>query len=316
MSQRSEHVAAAECVALGAQHRSLEVYPNRQVNLGALSVSRALPIRERRLVGPWCFLDRFGPLTFAEGKPMDVAPHPHIGLQTVTWLHEGEVVHDDSLGYASVLRPGGVNVMTSGEGIAHAEQTPPENTGRLNGVQLWTALPDRDRHVAPAFTHVTEVPAVEWPAGVIQVFAGEFQGRTSPVPYYSPLFGADVRAHPGHELLLPLNPIYEHAILVMNGDCAVDGEPLADGMLYYLGTRRSEIGLSSRGGGRVLLIGGPPFPETILMWWNFVARTPEEIAEARADWEDRRRFGDVRAYRGPRLTAPTLTRVARPNPVS
>jgi quercetin 2,3-dioxygenase len=316
MSQRSEPVVAEECVALGAGERQLEAYPNREVSLGALSVSRALPIRERRLVGPWCFLDRFGPLTFDGGKPMDVAPHPHIGLQTVTWLHEGEVVHDDSLGYESVLRPGGVNVMTSGGGIAHAEQTPRDNTGRLNGVQLWTALPDRDRHVAAGFTHVAEVPAVESPAGIVQIFAGAFEGTTSPAPYYSPLLGADVRVHPRHELLLPLNAAYEHAILPMDGDCAVDGEPLAGGTLYYLGTTRSEVGISSRNGGRLLLIGGPPFPETILMWWNFVARTPEEIAEARADWEAQRRFGDVPAYRGPRLAAPSLTRLARPNPVS
>jgi hypothetical protein len=316
MSKRSEPVAAEECVALGAPQQSLEAYPNREVSLGALSVSRALPIRERRLVGPWCFLDRFGPMTFAEGKPMDVAPHPHIGLQTVTWLHEGEVVHDDSLGCESVLRPGGVNVMTSGAGIAHAEQTPPDNTGRLNGVQLWTALPDRDRHVAAGFAHHAEVPAVESPAGIVQVFAGDFDGARSPAPFYSALLGADVRVHPRHELHLPVNPAYEHAILVMEGDGALDGEALARGMLYYLGTTRTEVGLASQGGGRLLLIGGPPFPETILMWWNFVARTPEEIAEARADWEQRRRFGDVPAYRGPRLPAPALTRLARPNPVS
>ena len=124
MSKRSEPVAAEECVALGAAERQLEAYPNREVTLGALVIARALPIRDRRLVGPWCFLDRFGPLTFNDGKPMDVAPHPHIGLQTVTWLHEGEVVHDDSLGCASVLRPGGVNVMTSGGGISHAFDSP------------------------------------------------------------------------------------------------------------------------------------------------------------------------------------------------
>ena len=122
MSKRSETIAAEECIALGAGQPQLDAYPNREVNLGALVVARALPIKDRRLVGPWCFLDRFGPLTFSEGKPMDVAPHPHIGLQTVTWLHQGEVVHDDSLGYESVLRPGGLNVMTSGAGIAHAEQ--------------------------------------------------------------------------------------------------------------------------------------------------------------------------------------------------
>ena len=143
MSKRSETVPAEECIALGASQQQLERYPNRALSLGSLAISRALPVKDRRLVGPWCFLDRFGPLTFNDGKPMDVAPHPHIGLQTVTWLHEGEVVHHDSLGYESVLRPGGVNVMTSGDGIAHAEQTPRDNSGRLNGVQLWTALPER-----------------------------------------------------------------------------------------------------------------------------------------------------------------------------
>lgn len=316
MSKRAEVVSAEECIALGASQRQLESYPNREVALGALTVSRALPIRDRRLVGPWCFLDRFGPLTFSDGKPMDVAPHPHIGLQTVTWLHEGEVVHDDSLGSASILRPGGVNVMTSGAGIAHAEQTPREHTGRLSGVQLWTALTDQHRHTAPGFAHVAEVPAIERPAGIVQVFAGDLDGVRAPAPCYSPQVGADLRIHPRQTLDIPLEPTFEHAVLVMSGDCVLDGEPLAARVLYYLGTTRSNASFSSNGGGRVLLIGGPPFPETILMWWNFVARTPEEIARARTDWEERRRFGDVIAYDGPRLAAPDLARLARPNPVS
>ena len=316
MSKRSDAVSAEECISVGASQRRLESYPNREVNLGALAVARALPIRDRRLVGPWCFLDRFGPLTFSEGKPMDVAPHPHIGLQTVTWLHEGEVVHDDSLGSAAILHPGGVNVMTSGAGIAHAEQTPREHTGRLNGVQLWTALPDQYRHAAPGFVNVAEVPAIERPAGVVQVFAGNIEGVRSPAPYYSPLLGADVRVHPRQSLDIPLEPTYEHAVLVMSGDCVLDGDQLAQRALYYLGTTRAEASFSSSAGTRVLLIGGPPFPETILMWWNFVARTAEEIAQARIDWEERRRFGDVVAYNGARLKAPSLTRFARPNPVS
>jgi len=316
MSKRAEVVAAEECIALGASQRQLEAYPNRDVMLGALAIARALPIRGRRLVGPWCFLDRFGPLTFSEGKPMDVAPHPHIGLQTVTWLHDGEVVHDDSLGSASMLRPGGVNVMTSGAGIAHAEQTPREHTGRLDGVQLWTALPEAHRHAAPGFAHVAEVPTIDRPAGLVQVFAGELEGARTPAPYYSPLLGADVRVHARQRLDVPLEPTFEHAVLVMRGDCALDGEPLAERVLYYLGTTRSDAAFSSRDGARVLLIGGPPFPETILMWWNFVARTPEEIAQARTDWEERRRFGEVVAYAGPRLAAPDLARLARPNPIS
>ena len=234
----------------------------------------------------------------------------------MTWLHEGEVVHDDSLGFESVLRPGGVNVMTSGGGIAHAEQTPRDHTGRLNGVQLWTALPEADRHGAAGFVQVPEVPSIERPAGVVQVFAGSVAGIVSPAPHYSDLLGADLRVHPGHSLVVPLNPAYEHAVLVMSGDCAFDGQPLDERVLYYLGTTRSEASFSSRNGGRVLLIGGPPFPETILMWWNFVARTPDEIAQARADWEEGRRFGDVPAYDGPRLSAPELLHLARPNPIS
>ena len=316
MSKRSDQVSAETCVALGASERQLESYPNREVNLGRLAVARALPIRDRRMVGPWCFLDRFGPLTFSEGKPMDVAPHPHIGLQTVTWLYEGEVVHDDSLGSASLLLPGGVNVMTSGAGIAHAEQTPREHSGRLNGVQLWTALPNPHRHTTPAFAHVSEVPVFERPAGVVQVFAGSIEGVRSPAPYYSPLLGADVRVHPGQRLDVPLDPTYEHAVLVMTGECVLDGQNLHEHLLYYLGTTRSEACFTSHAGARLLLIGGPPFSETILMWWNFVARTAEEIAQARADWEERRRFGEVVAYKGPRLNAPVLARFARPNPIS
>jgi redox-sensitive bicupin YhaK (pirin superfamily) len=247
---------------------------------------------------------------------MDVAPHPHIGLQTVTWLLDGEVVHDDSLGCESVLRPGGVNVMTSGAGIAHAEQTPPDNSGRLDGVQLWVALPDRHRHSPARFDHEQEVPVVDSAAGRVRVFAGAFEDAGPAIPRYSDLIGVDLQIQPRLALDVPLNTSWEHGVLVMSGDCTLNGERLDPRLLYYLGTTRSQATFSSSGGGRVLLIGGPPFGETILMWWNFVARTPDEITQARADWEHRRRFGDVAAYKGPRLSAPELTRIARANPLS
>ena len=294
----------------------MESFPARATRIGDLVVARALPIRERRMVGPWCFLDRYGPLTFSAGRPMDVAPHPHMGLQTVTWLLEGEVVHDDSLGEEAVLRPGGVNVMTSGHAIAHAERTPTDNTGRLNGVQLWTALPDRDRHGAPSFQHVKLAPVLEPSGGIVRVFSGQLAGAVSPSHHLSDLAGADLQVHRGERLEIPLRPDFEHAVLVLSGECALDGQPLRERVLYYLGVQRADASFASHSGARLLLIGGPPFPDTILMWWNFVARTPEEIRDARDDWENGRRFGDVKAYRGQRLHAPELVRLARPNPVS
>jgi len=247
---------------------------------------------------------------------MDVAPHPHMGLQTVTWLLQGEVVHDDSLGFESLLRPGGVNVMTSGGAIAHAEQTPPDNTGRLNGVQLWVALPDIARHSPATFEHVAEVPVVESRGGRVHVFAGTLAAETSPAVPFSEILGADVQVHRGQTVTLPVQLTFEHALLVLQGDARLDDQPLLERVLYYLGSRRSEICMSSSDGARILLIGGPPFAESILMWWNFVARTEEEIVQARADWEAGQRFGNVTAYKGPRLSAPSLARFARPNPVS
>ena len=282
---------------------TLEAHPGRTTHLGPLPIWRALPVRDRRLIGPWCFLDRYGPISFSADKPMDVAPHPHIGIQTVSWLLEGEVLHRDSLGCEAMARPGTVNVMTSGEGIAHSEETPASNIGRLNGVQLWVALPDAHRHDAPAFHHVAEVPREEWRGG----FAETFSAHT-----FSPMIGKDVRVQSALEL--ELERTFEHGLFILDGDVTLEGQRLDVNTLYYLGTDRSSIDV--RGSGRFLLLGGEPFPETVLMWWNFAARTPEEIAEARAEWEEGTRFGEVRGYDGPRLHAPSLTRIARPNPAS
>jgi len=291
-------------------------YPSRHVRLGVLEITRALPIRQRRMVGPWCFLDRFGPLSFGEERPMDVAPHPHIGLQTVTWLLSGEVRHDDSLGSEAVVRAGGVNVMTAGRGISHAERTPVTNTGELSGVQLWAALPEAHRAITPTFESLTEVPAVEASGGVVQVFSGSLMGATSPTTHYSEILGVDVALHPGGQLDLALRPDFEHALLLLERECSFEQSPLQSGKLYVLGAGRSSASLHSKGGGRVLLLGGPPFGEEILMWWNCVARTPDEIREAKAHWDSHSRFGQVTAYEGPRLEAPQLGKLAAANPMS
>jgi len=308
-------VAAQACDASGVRESVFERFPARETSLGTLSIVRALPIRQRRLVGAWCFLDRFGPLSFSDAKPMDVAPHPHIGLQTVSWLLQGDIVHNDSLGNEALLRPGGVNVMTSAGGIAHAEETPRKNSGLLNGVQLWIALPDADRDGQASFQHIEEVPIIEQSGGMVSVFAGSVQGFSSPARHFSPVLGADVAVHARETLTLPLDPSFEHAALLVTGDAEIDGQSIDLMNLCYLGTNRSSIEFKSKAGCRVLLIGGPPFPEKILMWWNFVARTPDEIAQARSDWQSHQRFGEVK-YRGPRLDAPPLTRFAPPNPAS
>jgi redox-sensitive bicupin YhaK (pirin superfamily) len=312
----ADEVAAEPCVALGGTDGEVDAYPGREVRLGDLAITRLLPVRERRLVGPWCFLDRFGPLAFGGAKPMDVAPHPHIGLQTVTWLLQGEILHDDSLGFECMTRPGGVNVMTAGDGIAHAEQTPRENTGLLNGVQLWVALPEATRRGPAAFQHVDEVPTVALPGGLVRPFAGTLAGTSSPAAHHSPLVGAEFAVHPDQRLGLDVERTYEHAMLLLEGDATAHGTTLAPHVLYYFGRGRSEVEVASRSGARLLFIGGPPFGETILMWWNFVARTADEIRQARADWEAGVRFGPVPGYQGAPLPAPPLARFARPNPVS
>jgi quercetin 2,3-dioxygenase len=281
----------------------MESYAGRPTHLGSLQIWRALPRRGRRMVGPWCFLDRYGPLSFTDDKPMDVAPHPHIGIQTVSWLLEGEVLHRDSLGFEAMARPGAVNIMTSGAGISHAEETPRTNGGRLNGVQLWVALTDARRNDAPSFDHIARVPRLEYRGGFADVF-------------YENGIGAEVRVHPKEVLDLPLETTFEHALFVFDGDATLDGESLEVNTLYYLGLDRTAVTIRSSAGASLLLIGGVPFPEPVLMWWNFVARTPEEIAIAREEWERGSRFGIVRGYAGPRLEAPALGRLAAPNPAS
>jgi redox-sensitive bicupin YhaK (pirin superfamily) len=284
-------------------------------DLGGFTVRRFLPRRARRMVGAWCFLDVFGPLTFGARKAMDVPPHPHIGLQTVSWLADGEVLHNDSLGQRAMARPGALNLMTAGRGIAHAEETPPENSGRVHGFQLWVALPDAERQVEPAFDHLPSVPTAALAGGQAVVFVGELAGTRSRARTFSPLVGAELRGEAAGCLRVPVNPDFEYALLPFEGHADMDGRPLTDDTLYYLGTGWRELAL--RGGPtpfRTLLLGGEPFGETILMWWNFVARTPEEIRQARDDWEAGRRFGQVTAYAGARLAAPPL--VARPVPAN
>jgi redox-sensitive bicupin YhaK (pirin superfamily) len=284
-----------------------EVFTGKSVVLGeSTRVWRLLPNLGRRLVGPWCFVDHYGPDDVAAEPGMQVPPHPHIGLQTVSWLLEGEIHHRDSLGSDQVIRPGELGLMTAGAGITHAEQSPVRHPALLHGVQLWVALPDAARQVAPAWQHHAALPVLRDPSGSVTVIMGALGGLGSPGEAYSPLVGADIQLHPGGELLLPLEPGFEHGVLVMSGAAEVDGAALDPGAMIYLGCARRDLRVHSASGARVLLLGGAPFEEQIVMWWNFVARSNDEIVAARAEWMDGTAFGEVAGYDGDRLRAPAL----------
>jgi redox-sensitive bicupin YhaK (pirin superfamily) len=287
----------------------------RPTDLGGFVVRRLLPQRPRRMVGAWCFLDLLGPVEVRRDGALDVPPHPHMGLQTVTWLLEGEALHKDSLDSEALARPGMLNLMTSGGGIAHAEETPPAHTERLHLVQLWVALPDAHRHGPAAFDHYPERPQVELAGGRATVILGALAGTTAPARIFSPLLAAEVVVDRGAGVTLPLDASFEHGIVPLVGACAVDGRAVSTDHLLYLEPGRAELPLSSvEGAARVLLLGGAPFGEPILMWWNFVARTTDEVMAAREDWQAGARFGEVRRYAGQRLDAPAF--VARPVPAN
>jgi redox-sensitive bicupin YhaK (pirin superfamily) len=301
---------------MSSSRPDIQSLPARETQLGSLRILRALPRRQRRTVGAWCFLDRYGPLSFTSGTPMDVASHPHIGLQTVSWLLQGEIIHHDSLGCEALMRAGQLNLMTAGHGIAHSEETPKTNSGTLNGVQLWVALPSDVRDMPPAFHHHAALPVLDFAAGAVTLIAGTLSGATSPAQMFSPIVGAEVAIQTRDPLLLPVQRDFEHAILVLQGEVSLNHRPLEGNTLHYLGTNCDELHLSGSVGSRLILIGGEPFKEPIVMWWNFVGTTHEEIALAREDWIHHRRFGEVTAYQGARLPAPDLAGLAPANPAS
>jgi redox-sensitive bicupin YhaK (pirin superfamily) len=246
---------------------------------------------------------------------MNVPPHPHIGLQTVTWLIAGNVLHRDSLGSEQLIRPGQLNLMTSGRGIAHAEESPAEHDPILHGVQLWVALPDASRHVEPSFEHHGALPTAGLGGFQISVLIGELAGARSPATTFSPIVGAQLStAGRPASCLLPLRPDYEHVLFVATGEAGVEGVRLRPGQLLYLPTGRHETAVAAPADSAMLLLGGVPLGEKLLMWWNFVGRTPEEIAAATAAWRAGE-FGPVGGCEGDPLPAPPLdaARLRRPS---
>ncbi|GAA3507025.1 pirin family protein [Streptomyces showdoensis] len=288
----------------------VQVLTARDVPLGgprAMTVRRTLPQRARTLIGAWCFADHYGPDRVADSGGMDVAPHPHTGLQTVSWLFAGEIEHRDSLGTHAFVRPGEVNLMTGGHGIAHTEVSTPGTTV-LHGVQLWVALPDAHRHAPRAFQHHAPRP-LRVDGAELRVFLGTLAGETSPVSTFTPLLGAEVLIDAGTTVTLDVDPEFEHGLLVDEGDVRLDGTPLKPAELGYAAPGRTALSLTNHSGrtARTVLLGGPPFEEEIVMWWNFIGRDHQDIVEAREEWERASdRFGAVDGYPGARLPAPAL----------
>ncbi|MEU5425051.1 pirin family protein [Streptomyces olivoreticuli] len=284
-----------------------ELLTPRHVRLGeSTEVRRLLPNLGRRMIGAWAFVDHYGPDDIADEPGMQVPPHPHMGLQTVSWLHDGEVLHRDSLGSLRTIRPRELGLMTSGRAISHSEESPKPHARYLHGAQLWVALPDAHRNVEPHFEHHANLPTVTAPGFTATVILGELDGALSPGTAYSPIVGADLALAHGTEASLPLDPDFEYAVLSMSGEAHVDGVPVTPGTMLYLGCGRTELPLRGESDAGLMLLGGEPFEEEILMWWNFVGRSQEEIEQARSDWTEGSRFGEVKGYGGARLPAPQL----------
>ncbi|MDR9363107.1 MAG: pirin family protein [Microbacteriaceae bacterium] len=252
---------------------------NTRVNI---EVRRTIPNRKLRSIGAFCFVDYFGPTDQTEA--MVVAAHPHTGLQTVTWLFEGEVEHRDSIGSVQVIKPGQLNLMTAGKGISHSELSK-KTQGRLHGIQLWVALEDKDRFTEPSFEHVNENQELAKEGMKLKVFMGELMGISSPAKLYSKLLAAEIELQPG-EHVLDVDPEFEHGLLLVEGDYESEGEKVQEAELVYFETGQSKIKISVKTKTKLVLIGGEPFKERLVMWWNFIARSHAEIEEMRVMWND------------------------------
>lgn len=280
-----------------------------------MTVRRTLPNRERITIGAWCFLDHFGPDRVSDTGGMSVAPHPHTGLQTVSWLFGGEVEHRDSVGSHQLVEPGQLNMMTAGAGIQHSEVS----TGRadwLHGVQLWVALPDAHRFDAPFFEHVFP-PRAQVGDSTITVFVGELAGVASHATVFSPLVGAEILMPAEARVALDVSPGFEHGVLVDRGQLEVNGERAAAADLVYVAPGATTLELVAGDEPiRVVLIGGEPFDEQFVMWWNFIGRTHDEVVAFRDAWQsevidggsDHGQFGHV-DFDGPSIPAPEMPKI-------
>jgi redox-sensitive bicupin YhaK (pirin superfamily) len=310
----------------------MRILSPRTVPLGgvrAMTVRRTLPQRGQSTIGAWCFLDHFGPDIVTPETGMVVPPHPHTGLQTVTWLFAGEIEHRDSVGSRQLVMPGSVNLMTAGAGISHSEVSQSDST-TVHGVQLWVALPDADRHVAPFFEHHV-APRVMLGEAQLTIFVGELaegsggastaSAARSGATTFTPLVGMEIVAPANTRFEIPVDVTFEHGLLVDAGEVTVNGEPVArDELAFFDVGVGSLVFATGATPVRLVLIGGTPFTEELVMWWNFVGRTHEEMVAFRQVWQgdvvaggnDAGTFGHV-DYEGAPLPAPEMpTVILRP----
>lgn len=272
-----------------------------------IEVRRLLPHIRQRYIGAWCFVDHFGPTRQTNG--MVVAAHPHTGLQTATWVFEGVVEHRDSVGSVQTIEPGQLNLMTAGLGIAHSELSL-KHDGQLHSVQLWIALPEDERNRVPDFAHHAELPVVKLGEGFVRVFIGELLGARSSARTYSRLLGAEVRLPAGASVTVPIDATFEHGLLVAEGAATVNGEPVALNQMEYLETGQQNLTLTANEDSILILLGGEPLGEKLLMWWNFIGRSHSEIVEMRRSWNAREpRFGEFPDHIGGWIPAPDLPNV-------
>jgi hypothetical protein len=268
-----------------------------------VTIDRTLPHRDLKRIGAWVFLDAYGPTL--DQRAMQVAAHPHTGLQTVTWLISGRVLHHDSIGSKSTIRSGELNLMTAGRGIAHSELSL-EDHEPLQGVQLWVALPDSARNNAPTFEHFDDLPRFEHEGSEIRLFMGELMGRKSQATTFTPLVGAEITLL-SERTTISLNPKWEHGILLISDHASVASTEMKKHQLLYLPVGSEEISLEGFPGTRIMLIGGELFDEKIVMWWNFIGRSHDEIVKMREAWEsDPNRFPSFQNDLGGRIPAPVM----------
>lgn len=288
---------------------TIEVREGRSARVGDLAVVRVLPTKKKRSVGPWCFVDLMSPDDIESPPPMEIGPHPHIGLATVTWLFAGTALHSDSLGTEQLISPGQLNLMTSGHGLAHAElgveTASARDTDGVMGAQMWLAQPDSTRHGPARFEHLGDLPEFELTGARGKVLIGDVPGASSPASVDHPTLGIDATVE--NRAVIPTRSDFEFAVVPIDRAVKVEEEIVEPGALAFVPTGFEGLRLETRSGtARFLLLGGQPLGEPIKMWWNFVARSEVELTTAWRDWQghNESRFGLVPSSL-PRIDAPT-----------